>query len=64
MRQKGRISLVFDFAPVKSSGDAFLIANQLDEMILLVRANQTKSVDFLQAQQALSTPDALLSVSP
>lgn len=50
---KGKDLVVFDFAPVKSSGDAFLIANQLDEMVLLVRANQTKSVDFLQAQQAL-----------
>ncbi len=50
---KGKDLVIFDFAPVKASGDAFLIANQLDEMIMLVRANQTKSVDFLQAQQAL-----------
>lgn len=50
---KGKDIVIFDFAPVKSSGDAFLIANQLDEMVLLVRANQTKSIDFLQAQQAL-----------
>lgn len=50
---EGKDLVIFDFPPVKSSGDAFLIANQLDEMILLVRANVTKSVDFLQAQQAL-----------
>jgi hypothetical protein len=50
---EGKDLVIFDFPPVKASGDAFLIANQLDEMILLVRANVTKSVDFLQAQQAL-----------
>lgn len=49
----GKDLVIFDFAPVKVSGDAFLLANHLDEMILLVRANSTKSVDFLQAQQAL-----------
>ncbi|HVT13251.1 MAG TPA: hypothetical protein VHE55_13380 [Fimbriimonadaceae bacterium] len=49
----GKDLVIFDFAPVKASGDAFLLANQLDEMVLLVRANATKSVDFLQAQQAL-----------
>lgn len=50
---EGKDLIIFDFPPVKASGDAFLIANQLDEMVLLVRANVTKSVDFLQAQQAL-----------
>lgn len=50
---QGKDLIIFDFSPVKVSGDAFLLANQLDEMILLVRANVTKSVDFLQAQQAL-----------
>jgi Mrp family chromosome partitioning ATPase len=49
----GKDLVIFDFSPVKVSGDAFLIANQLDEMVLLVRANVTKSVDFLQSQQAL-----------
>lgn len=50
---EGKDLVIFDFSPVKVSGDAFLVANQLDEMILLVRANVTRSVDFLQAQQAL-----------
>lgn len=49
----GKDLVIFDFAPVKVSGDAFLLANHLDEMVLLVRAAWTKSVDFLQAQQAL-----------
>jgi uncharacterized protein involved in exopolysaccharide biosynthesis len=61
---QGRDFVVFDFSPVKVSGDAFLIANQLDEMVLLVRANVTKSVDFLQAQQALiDTGCPLVTVS-
>jgi uncharacterized protein involved in exopolysaccharide biosynthesis len=50
---EGKDLVIFDFPPVKASGDAFLIANQLDEMVLLVRSNVTRSVDFLQAQQAL-----------
>jgi uncharacterized protein involved in exopolysaccharide biosynthesis len=50
---KGKDLVIFDFAPVKVSGDSFLLASQLDEMILLVRQNVTRSVDFLQAQQAL-----------
>ncbi len=50
---QGKDLVIFDFPPVKASGDAFLHANQLDEMVLLVRQNMTKSVDFLQAQQAL-----------
>lgn len=50
---EGKDLVIFDFAPVKASGDAFLVANQLDELLLLVRANVTKSVDFLQAQQSL-----------
>jgi uncharacterized protein involved in exopolysaccharide biosynthesis len=50
---KDKDLVIFDYAPVKVSGDAFLAASQLDEMILLVRQNVTRSVDFLQAQQAL-----------
>jgi len=50
---KGKDLVIFDFSPVKVSGDAFRFANHLDETLLLVRANHTKSVDFLQAQQAL-----------
>ncbi|HTQ09580.1 MAG TPA: hypothetical protein VMI31_05870 [Fimbriimonadaceae bacterium] len=50
---KGKDLVIFDFSPVKVSGDAFRFANHLDEILLLVRANHTKSVDFLQAQQAL-----------
>ena len=51
--EKGQDLIIFDFPPMRQSGDALIIANQLDETLLLVRANQTKSVDFLQAQQAL-----------
>jgi len=51
---QGKDLIVYDFPPVKNTGDAFLHANQLDEVVLLVRANLTKSVDFLQAQQALA----------
>jgi uncharacterized protein involved in exopolysaccharide biosynthesis len=49
----GKDLIIYDFPPVKSSGEAFRVANALDEMVVLVRANVTKSVDFLQTQQAL-----------
>jgi len=45
--------VVFDFLPSKSSSDAIRYCAELDEMVLLARVGQTRSVDFLQIQQAL-----------
>jgi polysaccharide biosynthesis transport protein len=45
---------VMDLQPLKDGGQTALFAGTLDECVLLVRADHTKSVDFLQAQQMLA----------
>jgi uncharacterized protein involved in exopolysaccharide biosynthesis len=45
---------VFDFEPATESAEYAFAASNLDEMIVLVRADRTKSVEFLHAQQALA----------
>lgn len=45
---------VFDFEPATESAEYAFAASHLDEMVVLVRAEKTKSVEFLHAQQALS----------
>jgi uncharacterized protein involved in exopolysaccharide biosynthesis/Mrp family chromosome partitioning ATPase len=45
---------VFDFEPSTESAEYAFAASHLDEMIVLVRAEKTKSVEFLHAQQALA----------
>jgi uncharacterized protein involved in exopolysaccharide biosynthesis len=44
---------IVDLQPFTGSAHAAPLSGQLDECILLVRAGVTRSVDFLQAQQAL-----------
>jgi|GEM_PF-3672252 len=44
---------VVDLQPFKAGGNPVLYLAGLDECILLVRAGQTRTVDFLQAQQML-----------
>lgn len=45
--------VVFDFLPARASSEAVKYAGELDEVVLLARVGQTRSVDFLQVQQAL-----------
>ncbi|MFY9233269.1 MAG: hypothetical protein WAO58_02295 [Fimbriimonadaceae bacterium] len=45
---------VVDFEPATESAEYAFAASNLDEMIVLVRAERTKSVEFLHAQQALA----------
>jgi Mrp family chromosome partitioning ATPase len=45
--------IIHDFAPAVQSADYALEAGKLDEVVVLVRAGSTKSVDFMQVQQAL-----------
>lgn len=45
--------VVFDFLPARQSSDAVRYASEMDEVVLLARVGQTRSVDFLQVQQAL-----------
>jgi uncharacterized protein involved in exopolysaccharide biosynthesis len=45
--------VIHDFAPAVSSAEYALEAGKLDEVVVLVRAGATKSVDFMQVQQAL-----------
>lgn len=44
---------IVDLEPTSKSAEYAFIAPHVDEVILLVRAGKTKSVEFLQAQQAL-----------
>lgn len=44
---------IIDLEPTSKSAEYAFIAPHVDEVILLVRAGRTKSVEFLQAQQAL-----------
>lgn len=44
---------VFDFEATTESADYAFTATQLDEVVLLVRANRVNSVDFLAVNQAL-----------
>ena len=44
---------VFDFEATTESADYAFTASQLDEVVLLVRANRVNSVDFLAVHQAL-----------
>lgn len=44
---------IFDFEPTTESAEYAFAASHLDEVILMVRADKTRSVDFLGAQQAL-----------
>ena len=45
--------VIHDFAPAVQSAEYALEAGKLDEVVVLVRAGTTKSVDFMQVQQAL-----------
>lgn len=44
---------IIDLEPTSKSAEYAFIAPHVDEVVLLVRAGKTKSVEFLQAQQAL-----------
>lgn len=44
---------IVDLEPASKSAEYAFVAPHVDEVILLVRAGRTKSVEFLQAQQAL-----------
>lgn len=44
---------IVDLEPTSKSAEYAFVAPHVDEVILLVRAGKTKSVEFLQAQQAL-----------
>lgn len=44
---------IVDLEPTSKSAEYAFVAPHVDEVILLVRAGRTKSVEFLQAQQAL-----------
>lgn len=44
---------IFDFEPAMVSAEYAFLGAHLDEVVLLVRANHTRSVEFLTAQQAL-----------
>lgn len=44
---------IIDLEPSSKSAEYAFVAPHVDEVILLVRAGRTKSVEFLQAQQAL-----------
>ncbi|MCB8933163.1 MAG: hypothetical protein M9921_12605 [Fimbriimonadaceae bacterium] len=44
---------VFDFEASTDAADYAFVASELDEVVLLVRANRVNSVDFLAVQQAL-----------
>lgn len=44
---------ILDLEPTSKSAEYAFVAPHMDEVILLVRAGKTKSVEFLQAQQAL-----------
>ncbi len=44
---------IVDLEPTSKSAEYAFLAPHVDEVILLVRAGKTKSVEFLQAQQAL-----------
>ncbi len=44
---------IIDLEPASKSAEYAFVAAHVDEVILLVRAGRTKSVEFLQAQQAL-----------
>ncbi len=44
---------IVDLEPADRSAEYAFVAAHVDEVILLVRAGRTKSVEFLQAQQAL-----------
>lgn len=45
--------IVLDFMPATHASDAILYAADLDEILLIVHAGITKTVDYLQVQQAL-----------
>lgn len=45
---------VVDFEPATESAEYAFAASHLDEVVVLVRAERTKSVEFLHAQQALA----------
>lgn len=44
---------IFDFEPAAESAEFALLAASLDEVVMLVRANRARTVEFLSAQQAL-----------
>lgn len=44
---------IFDFEPTTDSAEFALLSAALDEVVLLVRANKARTVEFLSAQQAL-----------
>lgn len=45
---------IFDLEPTQRSADYVILAQHVDEVILLVRADKLKTVEFLTAQQALT----------
>ena len=45
--------VIHDFTPATHSADYALESARLDEMVVLVRAGNPRSVDFMQVQQAL-----------
>lgn len=50
---------VFDFEASTDAADYAFVASELDEVVLLVRANRVNSVDFLAVQQALKDSGVL-----
>lgn len=50
---EGKDLVILDFLPGTVSSEAVLYAADLDEVILIVHAGITRTVDFLQVQQAL-----------
>lgn len=53
VRQAEADLTIVDLEPASKSAEYAFVAPHVDEVILLVRAGRTKSVEFLQAQQAL-----------